>query len=142
MATTQSSPETALRNFRYLGNYVTVHADSSDMDGKCSVLEMHAFPGSEPPMHIHQNEDEIFIIIEGRMKLTCGGVERVLSPGESAIAKRGTPHTFKILTPSMRSFAIFTPGGFEDFFRGLAGDGPLSVERIGQLAAQYGTRLV
>jgi len=93
-------------------------------------------------MHIHQNADEMFIVIEGKMNVIIAGVERVLSAGESATVKRGTPHTFKILTPSMRSFAVITPAGFEEFFRAFANDPAPGWDRIGQVAAQHGTRLL
>ena len=136
MQTTQ-----ALRSFNYLGNQVIVHADASDTNGQFAILEMRVFPGSEPPMHSHKNEDELFIVLEGQMKLTCGGRESILSAGDSAFARRGTPHTFKVLSPTMRSLAVVTPAGFEEFFRALAGDRPPSYERIAQVAAQYGSQL-
>jgi len=142
MLTTETMPTAALRSFRYLGNEVRIHADLSDTGGQLAVLEMHSFPGAEPPMHIHDDADEFFFVLEGRMKLISDGVEAILSPGDSAIAKRGTPHTFKILSPSLRSMAIFTPAGFEDFFRALAGDPPPSHEMVGKVAARFNTRLV
>ena len=140
MAATQTAPE-PLRSFTYLGNEVKVHADASDTDGRFALLEMRAYPGSEPPMHIHQNEDEHFVVLEGKIKLTVGGFETILSAGDSAVAKKGTPHTFKILTPYVRTMAVLTPAGFEDFFRALAGETP-PYERIAETAAHYGSRLL
>lgn len=88
------------------------------------------------------NEDEMFFVIEGSIKLTVAGVERVISDGESALVRRGTPHTFKTLSSSLRSLAILTPAGFEEFFRALAGDPPRSYEQIAQAATRYGSRLI
>ena len=104
-----TTTEAALRSFGFLGNEAIVHLDSSDTKGAFAVLEMRSVPGAEPPMHIHENEDEFFIVLEGRMKVICGGIETELSAGESAVAQRGTPHTFKILSPELRSLAILTP---------------------------------
>jgi mannose-6-phosphate isomerase-like protein (cupin superfamily) len=132
----------ATRSFTYLGNQVTVHADASDTGGKFAVLEMLSKAGAEPPLHIHENADEMFIVLEGQMQLTCGAQTCVLSKGESGIVKRGTPHTFKILSPVLRSMTIFTPAGFEEFFRAMAGDPPPTFEEIGRAAAQYGSRIL
>ncbi len=134
--------EKPLRSFRYLGHEVTIHADAADTNGQYSVLEFRAYPGGEPPMHIHENEDEMFILVEGEMKVTIAGVDRTLKSGESATVKRGTPHTFKVLTPSIRTVNIFTPAGFEEFFRALAGDRPPSFDQIAPIAARYGSRLL
>jgi quercetin dioxygenase-like cupin family protein len=142
MPTIELARANGLRSFRYLGIQVTVHADSSDTNGQFSVLEFHSVPGAEPPMHVHDNEDEIFIVLDGQMKVNCGGVEKVLSPGDSAVARRGTPHTFQILTPALHSLAIFTPAGFEEFFRTIGAAAQPSFEQIGQVAARLGTRFV
>jgi mannose-6-phosphate isomerase-like protein (cupin superfamily) len=136
MTTTEAAP----RSFRFLGNEAIVHLDSSDTNGAFAVLEMRSVPGAEPPMHIHENEDEFFIVLEGRMKVICGGIETELSAGESA-AGRGTPHTFKILSPELRSLAILTPAGFEEFFRALANVERPSVNQIAHAAARFGSRL-
>jgi quercetin dioxygenase-like cupin family protein len=134
--------ETAQRSFRYLGSDFKVLADSSDTNGEFAVLEVRTSPGSEPPMHIHDSADEIFIVLEGEMRLTIAGVDRVLTAGESAIVRRGIPHTFKVLTAKIHTLGVITPGGFEDFFRTLAGDPPPPFERIAQVAAQFGTHLI
>ncbi|HLX45694.1 MAG TPA: cupin domain-containing protein [Bryobacteraceae bacterium] len=132
----------AARSFPYLGNHVTIHADASDTNGNFAVLEILSKPGAEPPMHVHDNADEMFIVIEGQMQLTCGTRQSTLSAGESGIVKRGTPHTFKILTPALRSMTIFTPAGFEEFFRSLAGEPPPPFEVLAQAAAKYGSRIL
>ncbi|MBV8819476.1 MAG: quercetin 2,3-dioxygenase [Acidobacteriaceae bacterium] len=129
------------REFIYLGNLFKVIADSSDTQGRYAAMEVVSAPGSEPPLHIHANEDETFVVLEGSMRLTCAGEDRILNAGDAATVKRGTPHTFKVLTPTMRSLGIVRPGGFEDFFRELAGEERPSFERIAQTAAKYGTRL-
>lgn len=140
MAVSQTAE--AARSFPYLGNQVRIHADASDTDGKFAVLEILSKPGAEPPMHIHENEDEMFIVIEGRMQLTSGGQTCILGAGESGLVKRGTPHTFKILSATMRSITIFTPAGFEEFFRALAGDPPPPFEALARAAAQHGSRII
>jgi quercetin dioxygenase-like cupin family protein len=131
-----------LREFQFLTHQVRVHADSADTDGRFAVMEFRSKPGSEPPMHFHENEDEFFFVLEGQMRFTVNGQDRVLGPGESAMVKRGTPHTFRVLTPESRSLTIVSPGGFEEFFRELAGETPPSFERLAETAARHGSRFV
>ncbi len=141
MSTVVNAPNQALRSFSFRGAQVIVHADASDTNGSLAALEMRAVAGHEPPMHIHENEDEIFIVVEGKMKVINGSEECILSAGQSAIVKRGTPHTFQILTRELRTITLFTPAGMEEFFRALAGDAP-SFGKMAQVAAQHGSRFV
>lgn len=138
--TTQTTAR--LRQFPFLGHHVRIHADSSDTQGRFAVLEFLARPGSEPPLHIHENEDEFFFVIEGQMRITLNGEDRVLGPGQAALVPRGVPHTFKVLTPEMRSMNVFSPGGFEEFFRAMAGASMPPPAEFAATAARYGSRFV
>jgi len=131
-----------IREFIYLGNRAKVHADAADTRGRFAMMEFWSRPGTEPPLHSHDHEDELFYVVEGRMKLVLGGEEQILEAGESAIAPRGTPHTFHVISPALRSFAVFAPAGFEEFFRALAGDPPPPYQRIAEVAGQFGARLL
>lgn len=42
--------------------------------------------------HHHANEDELFLVLEGRLRLQSRDGELVLEPGELAIVPRGTEH--------------------------------------------------
>lgn len=101
-------------------------------------------PGSGPPPHLHRNEDEIFLIIEGTMSFMVNGEWRDLGPGGVAFMPRGCPHTFKNRSSStVRQWIITTPSGFEVFFGrcaevfGAGADGP-DMGRIMQIAAEHG----
>ena len=146
-----TAPNMKQRSLWYMGNYVKIHADAADTNGRFSMLEFFEKPGSEPPPHAHQNEDEMFLVLEGEMRLYCGSVEWTLRAGESAIVPRRVLHTFRILTPTAHIITTFTPAGFEDFFRVLGepaeeGKAPdygamPSRERIAEIAAKYGSRI-
>jgi quercetin dioxygenase-like cupin family protein len=140
------------RDLWFLGNSVKVHKDGADTGGQFALIETRLKPGSEPPMHVHQHEDETFLVLEGQLKLTVGGEELILHPGESAFAPRQVPHTFQILTPEVHTIGVITPAGFEEFFRALGepkqdGRGPdprliASRERVAEMSARFGVRLV
>lgn len=77
---------------------------------------MTSLAGTEPPPHIHQNEDETFIIQEGEVRITIGDEVIDAKPGMVVFAPR-IRHTFKIMTPTVRWTILFTPGAFSNFFR-------------------------
>jgi len=89
--------------------------------GAMSIVDSLSPAGSGPPRHVHQNEDETFVMITGTCKVWIEGTERIAGPGESVFIPRGTNHTFKVVgdEPS-RHLVILTPGGFEGFFAEMA----------------------
>lgn len=140
------------RDLWFLGNSMKVHKDGGDTGGQFALIETRLKPGSEPPLHVHQHEDETFLVLEGELKLIAGGEERILRPGESLFAPRRIPHTFQVLTPEVHMIGVITPAGFEEFFRALGepkqdGRGPdprriASRERVAEVSARFGVRLV
>jgi len=139
------------RSVNYMGNYLTFHVDGSDTGGKFAVIESEATRGSEPPLHIHEYEDEFFFVMEGQLEVVCGGETQTLSPGQSALLPRGIPHTFRVIPESARFLVHITPAGFEDYFRTLgrlAGSAyqpappPPDRERLLRVAQDFGLTFV
>lgn len=114
-----SAPSVLQKSLWFMGSLMTVHVDSAATKGSSALIEMVGFPGVEPPFHTHRHEDETFYLIEGSLKVFRGDEELVLRPGESGFLPRGVPHTFKVLSPTARWLVYVTPGGFEEFFRGV-----------------------
>ena len=52
----------------FQGGLFTFHADSTDTAGQSALLEVQGGPGIEPPLHVHANEDELFYVLEGKLK--------------------------------------------------------------------------
>ncbi len=116
----QTSTDARLaRSLWFQGALITVHADSQDTNGKFAVFEMSGCPGAEPPLHVHEIEDEMFYVLEGRLQAYRGGEEMTLDAGDSAFLPRRVPHTFKIGSEFARAIVFVTPGGFEGYFRDL-----------------------
>jgi quercetin dioxygenase-like cupin family protein len=110
------------RSFWYMGGHITMHADSQDTHGQFALMEVTGTPGLEPPLHVHTNEDELFYVLEGKLKVYRGEEELILEPGDSGFLPRNIPHTFKIMSTHMRALVYITPGGFEGYFRELSGE--------------------
>ena len=108
----------------YNGNQVRFLINPEDTEGDLSLIEMISLAGTEPPPHIHQNEDETFIIHEGEIRFFIG--EKVIDakPGTTVFAPRGIRHAFKIMSPAARFHMIMTPGDFANFFREMSTETP------------------
>jgi quercetin dioxygenase-like cupin family protein len=90
-------------------------------EGAMSILDSTAPVTTRPPRHVHECEDEIFIVLTGHCEFWVEGARFVKGPGETAFVPRGKEHTFRVIgdTPS-RHLVILTPGGFEGFFADMA----------------------
>lgn len=108
----------------YNGVQVRFLINPEDTGGDFALAEMTALAGTEPPPHIHQNEDETFLLHEGEMRFSVG--ERVIEakPGTVVFAPRGIRHSFKIVTPAARFNLLVTPGNFVNFFREMSTETP------------------
>lgn len=106
---------------QWLGVTYKTILDREQTGGAMSIVDSLSPVGSGPPRHIHQNEDETFVMITGTCRIWIEGKERLAGPGESVFIPRGKEHTFKVVgdQPS-RHLVILTPGGFEGFFTEMA----------------------
>jgi mannose-6-phosphate isomerase-like protein (cupin superfamily) len=110
---------------------IDIHADADDTGGAMGVIE-EVPPLADTPLHVHANEDELFYALQGEHLIQVGDEEHLIGPGESAFGPRGVPHAQRRVVPGEgRMLVVFTPGGFEDFFRDLA-----EAERKGELGPE------
>jgi mannose-6-phosphate isomerase-like protein (cupin superfamily) len=122
------------------GEWVAVRLSSAATDGRYSVLEVVAVPGSGPPLHIHHNEDEHFVVLEGIVRFVCGDRTFDAVAGSAFTVAKGVPHAWANLSGSnIRMVATFTPGGIERCFIELAETPAGEVEAI---ANAYGCSIV
>ncbi len=105
----------------WLGTRYRTILSTAATGGALSIVDSWSPPLSGPPRHIHEAEDEIFIVTAGRMRLWLEGEERILTPGDTAFVPRGREHTFQVTAEGPgRHLTILTPGGFEGFFADMA----------------------
>jgi mannose-6-phosphate isomerase-like protein (cupin superfamily) len=99
-------------------------------------------PLLDTPVHIHANEDELFIAIEGEHVITRGEEEITIGAGEAVFAPRGVPHSQRrVVEGEGRIMFVCTPGGLEGFFRELARaetEGRLGPDAYAAASEQYG----
>lgn len=94
---------------------------ASDSGGALSITDSMSPAGSGPPLHVHHDADESFVVLSGKAEFLVGDKRFILGPGESGFVPRETEHTFRVTDdgPS-RHLIILTPGGFEGFFEEMS----------------------
>lgn len=76
------------------------------------VMEWTVHPGGYVPFeHVHVNQDEIFHIQRGEMRVKAKGIEQVGKAGEILAIPRGTPHiAFNDKSESLVCIVDYRPG--------------------------------
>ena len=72
-------------------------------------------------MHIHENEDEIYHILEGEYEIQCGDETYKATTGAVAVLPRRIPHASRNVSNQVsRALLLCSPGGFDDFMEELS----------------------
>ena len=99
-------------------------------------------PLVDTPKHVHENEDELFRVLEGEHVFEVGDQEFRAGPGGLVFAPRGVPHAQRRVVPNEGRLLVLTsPGGFEGFFRELATaheEGTLGPDAYANASERYG----
>lgn len=129
---------------QYGGMEFAIRASAESTAGAFSIIE--EINPVDTPMHIHERHDELFFVLEGEHVFTVGGTEYEAGPGDTIFGPRGVPHAQRRAIPRTgRILTMFSPAGFEGFFRDLAEagrtgqDGP---QALTDIAAKYGATWV
>jgi quercetin dioxygenase-like cupin family protein len=102
--------------------YAFGHAVIILLDGKQTGEKFTTFLNVTPPgggsgPHYHENEDEWFYIVDGRISFLLNSTWTDMFPGDCVYAPRGSVHAFKNNTDqTIRVFINIAPSGFERFF--------------------------
>lgn len=81
-----------------------------------SFAETLAHPNGGPPPHLHQREDEMFIVLEGEFAFVLGNKTFQRREGFAAYLPKNVVHAYNnIGQKSSRLLVLTTPCGFEQF---------------------------
>ncbi|TWT25209.1 cupin domain-containing protein [Planomicrobium sp. CPCC 101110] len=93
---------------------------SEETGGKFSVFEFTEVQGLEPPFHIHENEDEIWHVIEGEVTFLLENKRVDAGPGDTIFVPKGKLHTFRLKTKTMSAILSLTADDFENIVSEIA----------------------
>ena len=125
----------------------TIKATADATAGRFFLSECVLAPGFPgPPPHVHEQLVDSFYVLEGTLTIIAGQETVELGPGGFACALPGVRHTFANRSDEpVRFLNINAPGGFEQYMRDLAeaaAAGPMTSERMGEIASRYDMRVV
>lgn len=99
------------------GDSIRFKIGPEESQGRLTVGFGTTPPGGGPPPHVHHNEDECFIVWQGKMEFLVDGEWIPGNPGDVVFLPKDTPHTFRNPGQDVCShFVITNPCGFETFF--------------------------
>ncbi|MCP9484390.1 MAG: cupin domain-containing protein [Gaiellaceae bacterium MAG52_C11] len=96
---------------------------SAEATGGAFTLFEEVPPLADTPLHVHvhENEDELFYVLDGEHVFHVGDEEFRTGRGGLVFAPRGVPHGQRRVVPgSGRLLVLTAPAGLEGFFRELA----------------------
>ncbi len=65
-------------------------------------------PNSVAPLHAHE-EEQLFIVVEGELEMTLGGVLRRMRPGDAALIPAWVEHTVRSFDAPAYQVDVFSP---------------------------------
>jgi mannose-6-phosphate isomerase-like protein (cupin superfamily) len=137
----------------WMGSLATIKVAGADTGGQFCLVEVRENEG-ETPLHVHHNEDETFVVIEGEIGFEVGGRAIEAGPGTVLFGPRGVPHRYTVRRGPARMLFLFTPaGGSEAMLRETSepaperripreGEGMPDFQTFPELARRHGCELL
>ena len=135
------------------GSLSVLKATTQSTGGRFAAMEILAPKGFGAPLHIHKDEDELFLIVSGDVRVRHGDDIFEATDGSLVYGPREVPHSFTVDSEEARLLLLFAPAGIEGFFReggkparGLEIPPPdeefLDRETLKAIAGRYGQEFV
>jgi quercetin dioxygenase-like cupin family protein len=104
------------------GSTLEVLVDSAVSNGQVLIMRSDSVRGNGVPVHVHEREDEIFVLLNGALTVWAGDQRRELSGGGVAVLPKGIAHTYFVTSDVATILEVIVPGGLEQAFREAAWD--------------------
>lgn len=133
------------KKLNVLGDNMTIKLTGADTNGAFVMVEQNNPPGTGIPMHMHENEDELFKILEGEMEFTVNGKTSLLKAGDLIFLPRKVPHTFTVMgSQNAKAIVCAYPAGLEFMFYQLSElpAGPPDIEKVMKICGDFGIKFI
>ncbi len=72
--------------------------------------------GFGPPLHVHESEDELMVILSGEIAFRSGDTEVIGRAGGTVWLPHGVPHTFQVLSDEARCVTVTAAASTQPVF--------------------------
>jgi quercetin dioxygenase-like cupin family protein len=117
-----TTPETQ-RVIPFLGQCYRVLVSGQNTAGTFAVMGTEAARGHGSPMHVHRHDSEVFLVLEGTLRVVVDGQEHEAGAGSAAVLPAGRPHGFVVTSETARYLTVHHGPAFEQFAAAAAGVG-------------------
>jgi quercetin dioxygenase-like cupin family protein len=102
----------------FTDSLMKVHITPEDTNGAYALIEVLQPSGHLTPPHIHNHDDEGFLVLEGEITLHTNDGPTVVRPGQAGRVPAGVPHALAVTSAGpVRSVLVSAPSGFVDYIR-------------------------
>jgi quercetin dioxygenase-like cupin family protein len=99
-------PESEQTAVWLLGGLAQVRVPGAATRDTFTVVQHTGKRGYNTPLHIHHYEDEVFIVLDGTLRMVCDGQELTAEAGSTMIIPRTIPHGFVATSENARFLTI------------------------------------
>jgi mannose-6-phosphate isomerase-like protein (cupin superfamily) len=136
------------RHFGLGQDRITVKGVTDPTDSGFALIDYTAAPGVPgPPLHVHEDIDEAWYLLEGELDIQVGDDLRRVGAGSFLLVPRRVPHTFANAgSGTARWVVVLSPGNaldmLEDVGRLMPADGPPDEAELTEVFARYKTSVL
>jgi quercetin dioxygenase-like cupin family protein len=76
---------------------------------KAGIITVPADDG--PPLHVHPNEEQFSLVLEGKLHMILGDEDRIIEPGDLIHVPRLVPHRSRAVGGTAVFFTVKYPAG-------------------------------
>jgi mannose-6-phosphate isomerase-like protein (cupin superfamily) len=101
----------------WVGLLATIKATKEQTGGRYTLVEILAPEGYGSVLHVHQQEDEGFWILEGELTFYVGDQTIKARPGSFLFGPKDVPHAFTVDSGPARLLFLLSPAGMEGLIK-------------------------
>ena len=109
-----SGPDTQVAVW-FLGALSQLRVTGEQTGGAFALADHLARRGNASPVHVHDRDDETFVVLDGELRVFVGDGEHTAGPGTVAVLPRCVRHAYVVTSATARFLTLHTPAGFEQF---------------------------
>jgi quercetin dioxygenase-like cupin family protein len=137
----------------FLGALTQVRVSGAQTGGAFALADHLTRRGNASPVHVHDQDDETFFVLDGELRVFAGEEGHLAGPGTVAVLPRRLRHAYVVTSATARFLTLHTPAGFEQFVARVGeptqalmlppeSAGPPDFAALSQAAARHGITIL